>query len=109
VSELKAEMKFEIGDIVYFAATQHTDSCRPRRFVVYERFAQECHGGIQKLYRVGGEANMVSEPLLTSVEPEYRPRSPEAIASQIADELQLSAARDKVSDKRWEAMKQTKP
>jgi len=52
VSELKAEMKFEIGEIVYMRSAVDGAMAIPEVFghVVAERFAHECHGGVQRSY-----------------------------------------------------------
>ena len=73
MSSLRAEFRFEIGDTVYFRAAMHNANNRPNQFIIYERLAQQCHGGIQQLYRMQPGMDFVAETLLTADEPEYRP------------------------------------
>ena len=76
-SEVRAMFEFEIGELVFFKGTQHNRSCRPNQFCVTERLAQECHGGIQKMYRLSGTDPHLLHPeiALTREEPAYRPVS----------------------------------
>ena len=84
MSSITVEFEFEIGDLVFFKGAQHTAGHRPKQFVVYERIAQQCHGGVQKRYRVGGITELVVEPLLVRDEPPYRATTQESIDDHIA-------------------------
>lgn len=53
MSELKADCKFEIGDMVTLASM--IACCKPENYQpmqVVERHIQQCYGGIQVLYKV---------------------------------------------------------
>lgn len=65
MSTLSAEMAFEIGDFVYLKHHESTPELRPRRYMVYERHIQECHGGVQRFYRVAGLEGPVAEICLS--------------------------------------------
>jgi hypothetical protein len=72
MSSLTVEFAFEIGNIVYFRSARHDSRNQPTRYLVFERGAFECHGGVQKMYRVDGFPDRwISEPCLTTEEPEY--------------------------------------
>ena len=77
-SEVRATFEFEISELVFFKGTQHNRNCRPNQFCVTERIAQECHGGIQRMYRLSGTDPHLLHPeiALTREEPPYRPASP---------------------------------
>lgn len=74
MSSITVEFQFEIGDFVYMKSAPHTMESVPNAFVVYERIAQQCHGGVQKHYKLGGRDNMIPETLLTRDRPPYQPR-----------------------------------
>ncbi len=92
--------EFDIGELVFFRGAQHTCGCRPKQFCITERLAQECHGGVQKLYRLSGTDphQLHPEIALTRGEPAYRPVSSE----QQADELRNACTR-------WTAGPKTEP
>ena len=73
MSKIEVEFEFEIGQLVFFKGSQHTRSNRPKMFPIFERHAQECHGGIQKLYKLSFITELVPEVVLTTEEPQYRP------------------------------------
>lgn len=73
MSAITVEFRFALGVSVYFKHAAHDRACRPNQFVVVERIAQECAGGLQKLYRFSGDTNTYSEIALTVEEPPYRP------------------------------------
>ena len=87
-STITVAFEFDIGELVFFSDAQHTRGHRPKQFCVTERLAQECHGGVQKLYRLSGTdpRQMHPEIALTREEPAYRPVSSE----QLADELRAA-------------------
>jgi hypothetical protein len=104
-SELTATLEFEVGELVYPRSALHCDGQRPRRFVIVERYVQQCHGGVQKLYRLHGvDGNLVSEVALTREEPEYRPLSEGYIEAQLAAEARAEEARDERWNRRKGAM-----
>lgn len=74
MSVLQAEMEFEIGDIVYHKTALHSDE-RATPFIVIERFVQECHGGIQRQYRISSDRRVDSRLMvateLTKEKPVY--------------------------------------
>ncbi len=78
MSKIEVEFEFKIGQLVFFRDAQHTRSDRPMMFVIYERLAQQCHGGIQKLYKLSRYDGLFPEVVLTTEEPEYRPLCDEA-------------------------------
>ena len=47
-SWLDDHFKFKLGAFVFFRTASHNDSQRPKRFLVTERFLEECEGGVQK-------------------------------------------------------------
>lgn len=73
--ELRGETKFAVGDLVYFRTASHHNGTRPRRYVVTERYLQECAGGVQVLYRLGGlperTDHLIRETELTAEMPPY--------------------------------------
>lgn len=75
MSSITAEFEFEIGDLVFTRDAEHSNDARPKTFCIYERLAQECHGGIQRLYKVVGFKEAVPEVLLTKEEPPFCPVS----------------------------------
>lgn len=93
MSTLTADFLFEIGDTVFFSSAQHAAGHRPKQFVIYERLAQECHGGIQRLYRLGGVDMNVPEVLLVRDEPAYRPMS----QAEHDENLKVIRAKNRVS------------
>jgi len=84
MSEITVNFEFELGDMVYFKSAQHSLGKRPLRFVVYERLAQQCHGGIQRLYKLGTITELVPEILLRNREPEYSKRCDAEIEERFA-------------------------
>ena len=79
MSKVEADFQFEMGALVYIRGSSHTAGLRPVQFVVIERIAQECNGGIQRMYLLAGEAKPYSELALTLEEPPYRPMPEEAM------------------------------
>jgi len=57
MSSITVDFEFEIGDTVYFKAARHNLSDSPKGFTVCERGAVECHGGVQRFYRLTGFDN----------------------------------------------------
>jgi len=69
---LTVEFQFEIGDFVYFRSARNDREHVPSRYLVMERYAQQCHGGVQRLYKLDGDfAKLVPEICLTREEPAY--------------------------------------
>ena len=93
MSELKAEMKFEVGDFVYFRNASHHIEALPKRFVVTERLVQECHGGVQRLYKLHGHEGLVPEICLCSDMPPYIAGVKERIEELVSLELVHASAR----------------
>ena len=74
-SSLTVEFQFEIGDIVYYRSARNDRDSVPRRFLVMERFAQQCHGGTQILYKLDADPHaLIPEVCLSREEPAYDPR-----------------------------------
>jgi len=105
MSKIESEFKFELGDMVYIRGSQHIAGCRPTHFVVCERIAQECHGGVQQFYKMLGWTGAVSEIALTVEEPAFRPQSDAELADRERTLLEDLKTHDKyVQSKRkhWE-------
>lgn len=83
MSKIEVEFAFELGQIVYVRSSLHTHNVSPTRYVIAERIAQECHGGVQRLYKIYGRDDFVPEIVLTSEEPAFRPVSDEEIADML--------------------------
>jgi len=82
-SQLTAMLEFEVGEFVYRRTASHSDSVRPRRFLITERYLQQCHGGIQKMYRLDpDEGQLLPEIALTRDEPPFRGPSKECIEAR---------------------------
>jgi hypothetical protein len=80
MSEITVSFEFEIGELVFFRDAAHCHGIRPKRFIIEERFAQQCHGGIQRLYRLHGYPRDsgylgVPEIVLSREEPAFIPVS----------------------------------
>ena len=65
--------QFGVGDIVYFKTAPHNRDKYPNRFMVVERFVQQCHGGVQFLYKLDPPARdgLVPEIVLCIEKPPY--------------------------------------
>ena len=101
-SWLDEHFKFKLGAFVFFRTASHNDSQRPKRFLVTERFLEECEGGVQKFYRLNPfDGKLVPEIALASEEPEFRGPSKEYMEAVIAEDAFREAARDR----RWEVRK----
>lgn len=83
MSRMVVDFEFEIGQIVFFKSANHANGFRPATFAIYERVAQQCHGGIQCLYRLSGIEGLTPEPMLTRKEPEYRPMSEAELSDRV--------------------------
>lgn len=77
MSELKSDMAFEVGEMVYVRHALHNANRVPLQYIITERYVQECHGGIQRLYKLLGEQGMYPEIALTRERPAYQPRCEE--------------------------------
>lgn len=82
MSKIEVEFEFELGDLVFLRGAQHIQQSRPKRYVIYERMASECHGGCQRLYKVLGWSEPLPEILLTKTEPPYQPEAEEYLAER---------------------------
>ena len=71
MSELKAEMKFEMGQAVYLLGATHNLEETPERYTITGRVVEECHGGVQRMYAILGWSKPVPEIALTAEEPPY--------------------------------------
>jgi hypothetical protein len=101
MSGFQVDFAFEIGDLVYVRGSTHTQTTRPKAFVVYERIAQECHGGVQRLYKVFGLEGLVPEPVLTLDIPPFQRRSALAVAEEIEfDQKMHEASMDRIRKRR---------
>ena len=68
--------QFSIGEQVYFKVALHDSERKPKRFIILERVLQQCSGGIQFFYVLGGPTQgnfKVSEVEITKEEPSYKP------------------------------------
>ena len=92
MSKLSAEFRFEIGDMVYLRPSVEGvigGNVRATGGVVAERVAQECHGGIQRMYRLcdlnGTLSPLISElALLSTNEAVQAAMESEAMAVSLA-------------------------
>ena len=97
MSGFTVEFAFELGQQVFFRDAPHDVDQTPRAFTVYERVAQECHGGVQRLYKlmVGeGRSELYPEILLCAEMPPLQPLSD----AKIEERHRIEAARRA----RWE-------
>ena len=79
-SKVEVTFEFELGELVYVADAIHTNTARPRPFMIIERGMTECQGGVQKFYKLNGRLETPCfEPALTREEPKYRPDSNETL------------------------------
>lgn len=72
---INVEFKFEIGDLVYIKGTSHDFDHRPNQFLIVERLVQQCHGGIQLLYKLLDRTQHHPEIVLTREQPAYKSAS----------------------------------
>lgn len=73
-SMIELTLEFEVGELVFFRASQHVQDVRPRQFCIVERFAAEYHHGFQRFYRLATLGDeLYPEVALTREEPAYRP------------------------------------
>ncbi len=86
MSRIEVWFIFEIGELVYFRGAPHNLRNIPQQFVVSERIAHECHGGIQRFYRLVGVPDLVPELGLSRITPPYQRRDPSARAEEVVDE-----------------------
>ena len=109
MSSITAEFAFEIGDLVFFKGALHCDGHRPKQFCVYERIAQQCHGGIQMHYRLSGYTGDVPETVLTKDEPPYRPHSKEEVEHNLEVKAAMRAAADESFLREWKKFRPSDP
>ena len=83
MGELKAIMLFSVGEMVYIKSAANDRLSTPNQHVITERYLQECHGGIQKLYKLYGALDLVPEIVLTRDEPTFRPISKDFLAENM--------------------------
>ena len=74
--------QFKPGDLVYFRGAAHHRGQRPARFCIETRMAEQCHGGIQRMYRLVGGDRYVPELALTSTEPGWQSKSDSDIEAE---------------------------
>ncbi len=98
MSTLTAEMAYEIGQFVFFRDALHNEVSQPTPHTIVERFAQECRGGVQELYKLARDSALYSEVALTDKEPPYVPLS----EARIADIIRLADKRLAADQARWE-------
>lgn len=94
MSGFTVDFEFDIGDLVFTKGSQHTEGNRPRLFCISERIAQQCHGGIQKLYKLETIDGWHAEVVLTKDEPPYRPMSDARMIEHFAIMEQERKARE---------------
>jgi hypothetical protein len=95
MSQVTVDFEFEIGDLLYFRDAENSLDKHPRAFLVYERIAQECHGGIQRFYKLTGLPDATPEIALTKDAPKYSRRCAERTEEQI-ELLNLEAKASRV-------------
>lgn len=57
--------EYAIGEVVFIRCSRHCLGVRPKPFIITERFAQQCHGGTQLLYKLLGAEDLIPEIALT--------------------------------------------
>lgn len=77
--EIAVYFEFEIGEMLFFKNSVHLIGIRPKQYIVHERVAQECHAGIQQMYRLIGVETLVPEIALSRDEPPFRPTTQEEL------------------------------
>jgi hypothetical protein len=88
------EFKFEVGQIVYYRSAANDRDHIPRKFIIIERFAQQCHGGTQILYKLDADPKaLIPEICFTAEEPEYDPRLARRGWTEFQNDLDDRAAR----------------
>lgn len=98
MSGINVEFKFEIGGMVYFRGSIHDFDHRPNQFVIAERSAHECHGGLQRLYKLVNYRDPVPEIALSREEPSYQPASDAAYKER----RKKNAVDSEIDGARWE-------
>lgn len=76
---LNVEFSYEIGERVFIRTASHRDGLVPRQFLITERVARQCSGGVQLFYTLFDVDDEVPEIALTRNMPEYLPLSEGAI------------------------------
>lgn len=71
MSELKANFKFEIGDIVYLKTAANNRFATPQKLMICERILNQCEGGKQKFYKFPGDNSLIPELVLSKEKPKY--------------------------------------
>lgn len=72
MSSVTVDFDFEIGDEVYLKTARSSFRETPSAVMIIERVAQECHGGVQRLYQLFGYDNLVPELVLTKQQPPFQ-------------------------------------
>lgn len=98
MSSITVKFEFEIGDFVYYRNAMNDRTHSPFRHIVHERIAQECHGGIQRLYRLDGQEEEIPEVVLRSTPPLFEETASEvledAAAVQVFGKKQVDLKRE---------------
>ena len=76
------EFQFDIGDIVYARDAAHDEASTPMPMCIIERIAQECMGGVQRLYKTSRTDKLLPEVCLTNERPPYQRVDSDRIAEQ---------------------------
>lgn len=97
MSELKADFKFEIGDMVYLKHSSHNETQFPLKFTIVERHLQQCHGGIQLSYMVYGQSSLIPELVLCLEQPKYQ----EISQAKLDDLTRLANHRSSLEREAW--------
>lgn len=71
MSSITVEFQYEIGELVYLKDELNAFCHVPNSHVIIERVAQQCHGGIQRQYRLMRLDSWVPEIALQREKPEY--------------------------------------
>ena len=96
------EFEFAKGEILYRRDSNHGEGMVPRPFMVQERHVVDCHGGVQKLYKLVGEGGQFPEFSLSREMPPFQPASD----ALLADRARVAEARRQEYDVRWESVRQ---
>lgn len=65
MTEITVDFEFELHEIVYLKHAEYSRNMKPVRHIIIERSAVECHGGVQKMYRLLDGQRLIPEPILT--------------------------------------------
>jgi hypothetical protein len=99
---------FLIGDVVYLKGSLHDAEHTPRSFVIIERHLQQNQGGIQRMYRLLGEPDMVPQVAICKEKPAYEWGDKNRSLETCTLHRELAKARREAGPK-WSDMAQSGP